>query len=62
MECVEDKEIYKGKLVNFKRKGKGVLTISGKEFFVEYNDKGKEIPDSRKRTFEGIRIMIGFNF
>ena len=39
-----------------KKEGKGIINARGKEYFVEYNEKGKEY--SRKRTFEGIRLMI----
>lgn len=41
---------------NNMRVGKGVVTELGKEFFVEYGSDGKE--KSRKRTFEGVRLMI----
>ena len=41
---------------NKRGRGKGFINQEGKEYFVEYNEKGKEY--SRKRTFEGIRLMI----
>ena len=39
-----------------KKSGKGIVTENGKEYFVEYDENGKEF--SKKRTFEGIRLMI----
>ena len=56
--CDVLEESWKGEVdfVAKKRLGKGILTIKGKEYFVEHNSKGDEI--SRKRTFEGIRLMI----
>jgi hypothetical protein len=37
--------------------GKGILVENGKEYYVEYDQSGNEI-GSRKRTFEGVRLMI----
>ena len=54
-------EIFDGTIKKKRRHGKGVLTVNQREYFVEYNEKGKEI-GVRKRTFEGIRIMIGFSY
>ena len=42
------KQRYEGTLIS---------TRSRKEYFVDFKD-GKEIPGSRKRTFEGVRLMI----
>lgn len=42
-----------------KGKGIGVLEEKGIEYFVEYNEKGELLINSKKRTFEGIRLMIG---
>ena len=62
MKCEETKEKFEG-IFDFKkeiRKGKGVLTEKdGIEYFVEYDQNGNEIKEKRKRTFEGIRLMIG---
>ena len=62
MKCEKIKEEYTG-IFDFEkgeRKGKGILTESdGIEYFIEYDENGKEIVDSKKRTFEGIRLMIG---
>ena len=57
MKCDAKNEKYIGYFVNNKRMGKGILTVKGKEFFVEYDEKGEV--GEKKRTFEGIRIMIG---
>jgi hypothetical protein len=38
--------------------GNGLLTENGKEFFVYYNKNGEEYLSKRKRSYEGIRIMI----
>ena len=38
--------------------GDAILTENGKEYFVEYGTNGKEIIEKRKRTFEGVRLMI----
>jgi hypothetical protein len=60
MNCKLTNEQYTG-VYNFledKREGKAIVVEHGKEFFVEYDEKGKEIQDLRKRTFEGIRLMI----
>lgn len=57
MECDYKKEKYIGNFVNSKRMGKGILTVNGKEYFVEYDENGEV--GEKKRTFEGIRIMIG---
>ena len=40
------------------RIGKGVLVEEGKEYFVEYEPNGEEKKNSKRRTFEGIRLMI----
>ena len=37
--------------------GSGILTENGKEYFVEFQD-GVEVLEKRKRTFEGVRLMI----
>ena len=62
MKCEERKENFEG-IFDFEkeiRKGKGVLTEKdGIEYFVEYDQNGNEIKEKRKRTFEGIRLMIG---
>ena len=60
MSCERLKEVWKGEF-DFKesrRIGKGVLTENGKEYFVEYFIGCFEEEISRKRTFEGIRLMI----
>ena len=58
MICHKKKEIWKGgfDFKKNKRKGKGIVTENGKEYFVEYDENGKQF--SKKRTFEGIRLMI----
>ena len=59
MFCKNLEETWIGEY-NFKEKkrvGNGVLIKNGTEYFVEYDKNEKEI--SRKRTFEGIRLMIG---
>jgi hypothetical protein len=38
--------------------GVEVIHEHGKEFFVEYNSNGVVKETSKKRTFEGIRLMI----
>ena len=38
--------------------GNGILTENGKEFFVFYDQLGRETLNLRKRSYEGIRIMI----
>ena len=64
MKCEEIKEYFEG-IFDFEkeiRKGKGILTEKdGIEYFVEYDQNGNEIKEKRKRTFEGIRLMIGKN-
>ena len=59
-----ESEIFEG-IFDFEkeiRKGKGILiSNNGYEYFVEYDQKGIEILDKRKRTFEGIRLMVGKN-
>lgn len=58
MKCEELKECWVGEF-SFRdniRKGKGTLIEKGKEYYAEYDQFGKEI--TRKRTFEGIRLMI----
>ena len=34
------------------------MNENGKEYFIEFDKNGIEIPKSRKRKFEGIRLMI----
>ena len=58
MSCSKLNETYKGKY-NFKenkREGKGILIENGKEYFVEFISHLNAT--SKKRTFEGIRLMI----
>ena len=38
------------------KSGVWIIVEFGKEFYVEFDEKGNEI--SRKRTFEGIKLMI----
>ena len=60
MKCKNKDEIWKG-VYDFKneiRKGYGILTENRKEFAVEYDNNGKENKEKRKRTFEGVRLMI----
>ena len=59
MICYEHQVSFKGYLKNQKRIGKGILTEMGKEYYVQYKKSGEELINERKRTFEGIRIMIG---
>ena len=58
MKCLKLNETWKGKysFVEKKRVGKGILVENGKEFLVGYDSFGNEI--IRKRSFEGIRLMI----
>ena len=59
MKCKELKEEFFG-FFDFqneqKGEGKGVINDHGKEYNVEYDPNGNEM--SRKRTFEGVRLMI----
>ena len=61
MECKELNEQFVG-IFDFTKKekisGKEVIHEQGKEYFVEYNSNGKVKETLRKRTFEGIRLMI----
>ena len=41
-----------------RRKGLGIINDYGKEYLVEYDENGKEITEKRRRTFEGVRLMI----
>ena len=58
MNCHELKEHWRGEFdfISKRRVGKGILFEKGKEYFVDYNLKGEIF--SKKRTFEGIRLMI----
>ena len=38
-------------------KSEGTMIENGKEYFVEY-ENGEELIGSKRRTFEGIRLMI----
>lgn len=60
MVCLKIEEKWVGNFSLLKKIyiGKGILTENKKEFFVEYDDEGNEIQDTKKRTFEGIRLMI----
>eukprot|EP01091_Cochliopodium_minus_P008760 TRINITY_DN2038_c0_g1_i1.p1 TRINITY_DN2038_c0_g1~~TRINITY_DN2038_c0_g1_i1.p1 ORF type:complete len:1330 (-),score=374.41 TRINITY_DN2038_c0_g1_i1:37-3537(-) len=58
MESLDKNIHFKGYLKNQNRFGKGVLTEYGKEYYVQYDENGEELINERKRTFEGIRIMI----
>ena len=60
MKCNELKEQFFGifDFIACKRVGKAILTKRGKEYFVEYQINGEEVKNSKKRTFEGIRLMI----
>ena len=60
MECKKNKEKFVGffDFVIGRRKGKGTLFEDGRGYFVEYDNKGNEIVEKRRRTFEGIRLMI----
>ena len=64
MKYERTKEEFEG-IFDFEKEiriGKGVLTEKdGIEYFVEYDQNGNEIKEKRKRTFEGIRLMIGKN-
>ena len=60
MFCDKKQETYKGLFSNGLRSGRGILIEDHTEFFVDYNEKG--ILNEKKRTFEGIRIMIGKHF
>jgi hypothetical protein len=61
MKCKELKEEFVG-IFDFEKekkgKGKGTINEKGKEYFVEYDENGEELKNLRKRTFEGIRLMI----
>jgi hypothetical protein len=61
MKCKELKEEFVG-IFDFEKekkgKGKGTINEKGKEYFVEYDENGEELKILRKRTFEGIRLMI----
>ena len=60
MSCEALKKSWKGQYDFNKqiRIGKGVVVEEGKEYFVEYKPNGEEIKNSKRRTFEGIRLMI----
>ena len=49
--------VFKGKMVDGKKFGKGILIHGSNEFFVNYDEKQQET--KRERTFNGVRFMIG---
>jgi Zn/Cd-binding protein ZinT len=55
----DNKEIFKGKMKDWIRVGEGILVKNGKEYFIKYDDQGNQIGE-KKRTFKGVRLMIGF--
>lgn len=48
----------KANFSNGKLSGSGLLFENKKEYFVEFDQNGNEIKEERKRTFEGVRLMI----
>ena len=59
MKCKELQKQYVGTfdfIFCKKRNGEGIINKNGKEYLVKYDFDGKK--SSRKRTFEGIRLMI----
>ena len=60
MECLvlSDKYVGDFDFVRKIRKGRAILFEKGNEFTIEYDENGNQIPRTKKRTFEGIKIMI----
>ena len=52
------KSSLKCKFLDGKRIGEAILTERGKEYFVEFDARGFEKIDLRRRTFEGVRLML----
>ena len=54
----DNKEFFRGRMKDSVRIGKAILVKEGKEYLVHYDQSGNEIGE-RKRTFKGVRLMIG---
>ena len=61
MFCDSIEEKFVGVYKKGVRTNEGILSVKGVQYYVQYNERGKEI-NQRKRTYFGVRIMIGLFF